>query len=86
MDQRKRNASGVESLLSQPQQNGGVLANRVQQTRLGELCPNLADNLNGLGFEGPKVGQAQRIPLLPIDIGGLSLGRTCAVKRRTVNY
>jgi hypothetical protein len=51
MQEREGNAAGIESFLGQAHHARGVLADRIQHDRVGELGGDFANNVNALGFE-----------------------------------
>ena len=51
----KRNLARVEGLLRQPHHDRRVLADGIEHHRPGGFRDNFAENMNALGFEGPKV-------------------------------
>jgi hypothetical protein len=61
VQQRERYAAGIERLLRETQQNGGVLADRIQHHRPLEFGDDLADDMNAFGLERPQVVEAQRL-------------------------
>ena len=58
MEQRERQAAGVERLHRQAHHHRRVLADRVEHHRVLELGRDLANDVDALGFELPEVGQA----------------------------
>jgi hypothetical protein len=61
---RERDARRMERLLRQPEHGDGVLAAGEQQHRPLELGHHLADDEDGLGFQGLQLGQ-----LVPLGVG-----------------
>ena len=57
MQQRKRQFAGIKRLQRQVQHHGGVFSDRIQHHRVIELCHNLAQDVNRLGFQLLQVCQ-----------------------------
>ena len=63
VQQRKRDAPGIERLLREPKQDRGVLADRVEHHRPLELCDHFPDDVDALGFERAQVVEAKELGL-----------------------
>ena len=67
VEQRERKPPGEEGLTGQVQEDGRVLADRVQHHRSFQLGDDLTHDVDGLGLQLSKVGEAQ--------LGGQRCGR-----------
>ena len=71
VEQRKRNRTGVERLLRQPQQHRRVLADRIEHHRPFELGHDLAHDVDALGFQGAQ--------MVELEAGGRCLADVATV-------
>jgi hypothetical protein len=54
--ERERQLGGVERLQREMEHHAGVLADRIEHHRVGELGDDLSDDRDRLGFEPPEMG------------------------------
>ena len=57
MQERERRLGGIERLHRQMQQHRGILADRIEHDRLGEVRRNLAEDVDRLGLQPLEVRQ-----------------------------
>src|SRR5260370_37004232 len=57
MEQRKRNPSGIEGVLGQPQHHGGIFADGIEHHRPRKFRGRFPENIDTLGFESLQVAQ-----------------------------
>ena len=79
MQKRERDAAGEEGLAGKVQQNGGILAHRIEHDRLFKLGGHLAENMDRFAFKGLQMRierRLGRLRMMDFRVGKAGLHRS----------